>query len=260
MRSQVLGWGSGGLGLLYAGIGLGAVATAAVVPRVRERLSADRVFALGTALVALGLLRLAVLPTGSLRWCSASRRDRLAVLPLHAECGLSGGAALVGAGARAGAVPDGDLCRHRPRQRALGQARRVVRRAVDVGVRGVGGGCGRRAAPLAVRPHRRRRPQPGADGRARRPAGRRRGPATARPWSWWPTRSAPEAEEAFCAPCAWSEGRRRTGATDWSVYRDADRYHRYIETFVLPSWDEHVRQHQRRTVTDLELQEDIDSS
>jgi len=39
------------------------------------------------------------------------------------------------------------------------------------------------------------------------------------------------------------------------VYRDADRAHRFIESFVLPSWSEHMRQHQRRTVTDLELQE-----
>ena len=26
---------------------------------------------------------------------------------------------------------------------------------------------------------------------------------------------------------------------------------------MLSSWDEHVRQHQRRTVTDFELQEDV---
>jgi len=51
--------------------------------------------------------------------------------------------------------------------------------------------------------------------------------------------------------------RRRTGAMSWSVYRDADRAHRFIESFVLPSWDEHRRQHQRRTVTDAELQEDV---
>jgi hypothetical protein len=41
------------------------------------------------------------------------------------------------------------------------------------------------------------------------------------------------------------------------VYRDADKPHRFIETFVLPTWDEHMRQHQRRTVTDLELQEEL---
>ena len=35
----------------------------------------------------------------------------------------------------------------------------------------------------------------------------------------------------------------------------ADREHRFVETFVLSSWDEHRRQHQRRTVTDLEHQD-----
>ena len=51
--------------------------------------------------------------------------------------------------------------------------------------------------------------------------------------------------------------RRRTGATDWSVYRDADKPYRFVETFVLSSWDEHMRQHQRRTVTDFELQQEL---
>ena len=68
----------------------------------------------------------------------------------------------------------------------------------------------------------------------------------------------PEAEEDFLRALRLvGRARRRTGATDWSVYRDADRDHRFIETFVLSSWDEHVRQHQRRTVTDLEQQEDM---
>jgi MFS family permease len=47
--------------------------------------------------------------------------------------------------------------------------------------------------------------------------------------------------------------RRRNGAVSWSFYRDADRTHRFIESFVLPTWDEHVRQHQRLTVTDEEV-------
>ena len=59
--TEALGWGSGGLGILFAGIGAGAVATAAVIPRVRELLSADRVFAVGSALVAAALLALALL-------------------------------------------------------------------------------------------------------------------------------------------------------------------------------------------------------
>ena len=44
--------------------------------------------------------------------------------------------------------------------------------------------------------------------------------------------------------------RRRTGAVRWSVYRDAERPERFIEMFIVPTWQEHVRQHERRTVTD----------
>ena len=68
----------------------------------------------------------------------------------------------------------------------------------------------------------------------------------------------PESEDDFLRALRLvGRSRRRTGATDWSVYRDADKPYRFIETFVLPSWDEHMRQHLRRTVTDLELQEDV---
>jgi hypothetical protein len=68
----------------------------------------------------------------------------------------------------------------------------------------------------------------------------------------------PESEDDFLRALRLvSRARRRTGATDWSVYRDADKSYRFIETFVLPSWDEHMRQHLRRTVTDFELQEDL---
>jgi len=68
----------------------------------------------------------------------------------------------------------------------------------------------------------------------------------------------PEAEDDFLRALRLvGRVRRRTGAMSWSVYRDADRAHRFIETFVLPSWHEHMRQHQRRTVTDAVLQEDV---
>ena len=71
----------------------------------------------------------------------------------------------------------------------------------------------------------------------------------------------PEAEDDFLRALRLvGRARRRTGATDWSVYRDADKPYRFIESFVLPSWDEHLRQHLRRTVTDLGLQEDVGNS
>lgn len=40
--------------------------------------------------------------------------------------------------------------------------------------------------------------------------------------------------------------RRRTGATTWGVYRDAEQADRYIETFTVRSWAEHMAQHHER--------------
>ena len=51
--------------------------------------------------------------------------------------------------------------------------------------------------------------------------------------------------------------RRRTGAVRWSVYRDAAAPQRFVEMFIVPTWQEHVRQHERRTVTDAALQDDL---
>ena len=50
--------------------------------------------------------------------------------------------------------------------------------------------------------------------------------------------------------------RQRTGASRWDLYRDgADRHH-FVETFVVPSWAEHLRQHgERLTGTDRALEE-----
>jgi len=40
--------------------------------------------------------------------------------------------------------------------------------------------------------------------------------------------------------------RRRTGASRWNLYRDAADPSRFIETFHVPSWEEHLRQHHER--------------
>jgi Transmembrane secretion effector len=54
-----------------------------------------------------------------------------------------------------------------------------------------------------------------------------------------------------------SQERKRDGAFAWAIYRDSDRAGRYLETFYLESWTEHLRQHQRVTKADRELQEAI---
>jgi quinol monooxygenase YgiN len=50
--------------------------------------------------------------------------------------------------------------------------------------------------------------------------------------------------------------RQRTGAARWDLYRDgADRHH-FVETFVVRSWAEHLRQHgERLTGADQEFEE-----
>jgi len=51
--------------------------------------------------------------------------------------------------------------------------------------------------------------------------------------------------------------RRRDGASRWGVCRDLEREDRYLETFVVSSWAEHLRQHERMTRADLHLEERI---
>ena len=46
--------------------------------------------------------------------------------------------------------------------------------------------------------------------------------------------------------------RRRTGASAWRVWQDAADPARIVEQFVVASWEEHLRQHERVTVRDQE--------
>jgi MFS family permease len=48
--------------------------------------------------------------------------------------------------------------------------------------------------------------------------------------------------------------RRRDGAIRWGLYEDAAVSGRYLETFVVESWAEHLRQHERVTKSDQEME------
>jgi predicted MFS family arabinose efflux permease len=52
-----------------------------------------------------------------------------------------------------------------------------------------------------------------------------------------------------------SHERRRDGAYDWGVFEDSAERLRYLETFLVESWLEHLRQHERVTNADRVLQE-----
>jgi hypothetical protein len=49
--------------------------------------------------------------------------------------------------------------------------------------------------------------------------------------------------------------RRRDGASHWGICSDLEVPGRYLETFTVGSWDEHLRQHERMTLADRNIQE-----
>ena len=56
-----------------------------------------------------------------------------------------------------------------------------------------------------------------------------------------------------------ARSRRRSGAVRWGLYRDGATLDRYIELYLVPSWREHVRQHEhRQTVSDRSREEALE--
>src|SRR5215204_53937 len=57
----------------------------------------------------------------------------------------------------------------------------------------------------------------------------------------------------------WSRIRKRDGAIHWGLYYDGENPSEYIETFISESWEEHLRQHERFTVSDREIEDKVRS-
>jgi hypothetical protein len=53
--------------------------------------------------------------------------------------------------------------------------------------------------------------------------------------------------------------RRRDGAYRWGIYRDTEVADRYLEIFLVNSWAEHLRQHERQTQADREAEQRLSS-
>jgi Transmembrane secretion effector len=66
----------------------------------------------------------------------------------------------------------------------------------------------------------------------------------------------PKNREAFLTGIEWlAAQRRRDGAYAWGVFEDAAERGRFLETFLVESWLEHLRQHERVTNADRVLQD-----
>jgi MFS family permease len=68
----------------------------------------------------------------------------------------------------------------------------------------------------------------------------------------------PEKEAAFLdAIHEFQRIRRRDGATRWGIFYDAEMPGTYLESFLVDSWAEHLRQHDRFTLADREPEDRV---
>ena len=54
--------------------------------------------------------------------------------------------------------------------------------------------------------------------------------------------------------------RRRTGATSWRLYRESGRPDEFLESFIVGTWEEHERQHQRVYPRDAVVLDQLDAT
>jgi MFS family permease len=252
-----LALGSGGYGLLLGSVGLGAIAGALTLPALRARLSLNGLVAAASAAYAasclvVGLTRslwldvLALALTG-LAWIavlSSLNASTQTILPNWARARGMSFYQLVFQGAQAlGAAVWGVVAQ------TAGLGPTLVVSAGGL-LAGIAVGRGRALTPLDVdlRPAR-AWPEPEL---ALDPA-----PGDGPVLVTVEYRVRADQADAFRAAMRPVErARRRTGARRWGLFQDGADPERFLEVYVLSTWEEHLRQHEERfTVRDAELEE-----
>lgn len=259
-RTQIMS-GPGLYGFLLGAIGLGAVGGAFVVPRLKARLGADMVMTTGmigtaVALVLYGVARDAVTASVASVLAGIAWIAVLATLNVSAQVSL----------------PDW------VRGRGLALFTTVFFGCMTVGSTAWGKLAAVAGLPaahflaaavalVAIPLTWRWKLQTGPD-------------ADLTPSAHWPTpltaqpieqdrgpvlvtveyRIRPQDRESFLAALAeLSRERRRDGAYRWGVFEDAADQERIVEVFLVASWTEHLRQHERVTNADRLLQQRVQS-
>jgi len=262
VASQRLGLGANGYGLLLGALGVGAVAGAFILPRIRARLSSNTMLLIasivyGAALVAVVLvpnaavILVVLVPTG-VAWMavlSSMNAEMHLFLPAWVRArGLSVYQMVLFGSQAAGAVIWGVIA---------GPAGLVATFILAAVVMAAG------VATIRLWP-------------LLDTSGIARGLEV-----YWPEPNlliepesqagpilvlttytvAPENEQEFFRAMSWvRRSRLRTGAAEWGLYRDGETARRFVECFVVPSWEEHLRQHRDRlTGSDRQHEEQADA-
>jgi MFS family permease len=257
VASQRLGQGSGGYGLLLGALGVGAVAGAFILPRLQAMLSPNVLLTAASVvyavvLVVLILVRdlsviLIVLIPGGAAWTAVLSSINAALqlfLPAWVRArGLAIYQVVLFGGQAVGTTLWG---------LTTGPIGLITTFLIAAGVMLAGAatvrvwplldtrGMDRRLAVYWPEPHLVLDPGP-ADG----------------PVVVTTTYTVtPENEQPFLqAMQRVRESRLRTGATQWGLFRDGETAHRFVELFVVASWEEHLEQHSgRQTGTDRQYQ------
>lgn len=257
VATRQLGLGATGYGVLLGSIGLGAVGGAAVLPRLRERWTVDRLVAAFTLVFAAGMFALAyadnllllnaALVGVGMAWLTITSSLNVAAqttTPAWVQARALGIYLLVFQGGFAGGSAGWGLAAERMGERG---ALLVAAALLLLGL----------AAGLRWRLHAREE-------------------LDLRPSQHWPEPALaiePDAEggrvlvtveyrvavpqqAAFYQAMEQVQSiRRRDGAHRWGLFRDAADPERLLETFVVASWAEHLRQHDRVTMADRAVEE-----
>jgi MFS family permease len=256
---ETLGLGSGGYGLLLASVGVGAMVGATFSPAIRRSLSprallATCTLAIAGAALVLAISHLAVLDGAMLAVAGTGWILALGLLNSSFQSALPAWVKARGIAyytiSFQGATGIGSL--------ALGAVAQLT--SLNTGLLVLAGGLVVGAAATVTL----RLPRPGdidvTPAEAMPPVDASSEGSVGAVLVTVSYDVSPASEAAFLAKAQpLRHFRQRTGGIEWRLYRDEAAPGRYLETYLVGSWEEHERQHARATQQDATLLESIDA-
>jgi MFS family permease len=262
VANQRLGLGANGYGLLLGSLGVGAVAGAFMLPRIRAKLSSNAMLLIASLVYAAALVGLVLVPNAvvilvvlvptGIAWIAVLSSMNAAMqlfLPTWVRArGLSVYQMVLFGSQAAGAViwgviagPAGLVATFLIAAAVMVAGIATIRLWPLLDTRGID----RSLAVYWPEPHLVLEPDQDA------------GPVLVTTTYT----VVPENELPFLHAMNWvRRSRLRTGAVEWGLYRDGETANRFVEFFVVLSWEEHLRQHNDRlTGADRQYEEQADA-